>query len=359
MNINENNHTSLTYQDKIKIENKVKLRELLDEMPDFCREFFRGVENQTSSITRISYAYDLKLFFEYLLHYSQKFKNRQDVKEFVLSDLEKLSPTDIEEYLEYLSYYVKDNKEHTNDEAGLKRKITSLRSFYNYFYRKESIKYNPASFIKTPKIHTKEIVRLDINEVAQLLDMVESGEQLSETQKKYHNKTKVRDLALLTLLLGTGIRVSECVGIDISDIDFNNWGIKITRKGGNESMIYFGDEIYQALTSYLDERTKTTACEGHENALFLSMQHKRMSVRSVELLVKKYSKLVTTVKHITPHKLRSTYGTNLYQETGDIYLVADVLGHKDVNTTKRHYAAVDDTRRRSAANKVQLREKDN
>lgn len=81
-----------------------------------------------------------------------------------------------------------------------------------------------------------------------------------------------------------------------------------------------------------------------------------MNVRSVENLVKKYAKIVTPLKKITPHKLRSTYGTALYQETGDIYLVADVLGHKDVNTTKKHYAALDDARRRQAAKAVRLRE---
>jgi site-specific recombinase XerD len=96
--------------------------------------------------------------------------------------------------------------------------------------------------------------------------------------------------------------------------------------------------------------------EGSENALFLSMQKKRIAVRSVENLVKKYSRLVTPLKKITPHKLRSTYGTSLYKETGDIYLVADVLGHSDVNTTKKHYAALEDERRRSARNKVKLRE---
>ena len=96
--------------------------------------------------------------------------------------------------------------------------------------------------------------------------------------------------------------------------------------------------------------------EGHDNALFLSLQMKRMSERSVEKLVKKYAKLVNPLKKITPHKLRSTYGTSLYQETGDIYLVADVLGHSDVNTTRRHYAAMEDSRRRSARDKVRLRE---
>ena len=112
-----------------------------------------------------------------------------------------------------------------------------------------------------------------------------------------------------------------------------------------------------ALKEYLKEREHIIPEEGHEDALFLSLQRKRMSVRSVEKLVKKYSRIVTPLKKITPHKLRSTYGTNLYRETGDIYLVADVLGHSDVNTTKKHYAALEDERRRSARNKVRLREK--
>jgi site-specific recombinase XerD len=163
-------------------------------------------------------------------------------------------------------------------------------------------------------------------------------------------------LALLTLLLGTGIRVSECVGLDLNDIDFKNGGIRIHRKGGKEVTVYFGTEVEDALLDYLEERNQMIAEEGSENALFLSMQKKRIAVRSVENLVKKYSRMVTPLKKITPHKLRSTYGTSLYKETGDIYLVADVLGHSDVNTTKKHYAALEDERRRSARNKVKLRE---
>jgi len=98
------------------------------------------------------------------------------------------------------------------------------------------------------------------------------------------------------------------------------------------------------------------ALSGSEDALFLSLQKKRIGVRAVENMVKKYASAVTPLKHITPHKLRSTYGTNLYRETGDIYLVADVLGHEDVNTTKKHYAALEEERRRSARNRVHLRE---
>ena len=144
----------------------------------------------------------------------------------------------------------------------------------------------------------------------------------------------------MTLLLGTGIRVSECVGLDITDVDFRNNGIKVHRKGGAEVVVYFGDEVRTALLNYLEERNTIEAVEGSTNALFLSLQKKRIGVRAVENLVKKYSKLITTMKNITPHKLRSTYGTSLYRETGDIYLVADVLGHKDVNTTKKHYACL-------------------
>ena len=168
---------------------------------------------------------------------------------------------------------------------------------------------------------------MDVDEVAILLDEVESGENLTKNQQRYHDKTKTRDLALITLLLGTGIRVSECVGLNISDVDLKNNGIKIHRKGGNEAVVYFGEEVRDALLAYLEERKKVIAVEGHTDALFLSMQNKRISVRSVQILVKKYSQLVTNLKNITPHKLRSTYGTNLYNESGDIYLVADVLGH--------------------------------
>ncbi|MDI9487716.1 MAG: tyrosine-type recombinase/integrase, partial [Bacillota bacterium] len=151
------------------------------------------------------------------------------------------------------------------------------------------------------------------------------------------------------------IRVSECVGLDIDDVDFDNNGIKIRRKGGFEVVIYFGDEVREALLDYMEERKQLTAEEGHGNALFLSLQMKRLSVRAIENLVKKYSSGVVKLKNITPHKLRSTYGTSLYRETGDIYLVADVLGHRDVNTTKKHYAAIEDSRRRSAAKVVKLR----
>ena len=347
---------SNNYHDETAKENILQLRKLQEELPRFCRQYFRGIEQTTAPRTRLAYAYDLGVFFEFL-HKNNSVLSKTDITEFPLSVLDQITKADIEEYLEYLSYYVKDDgTKYTNDERGKRRKLASLRSFYNYFFRDEQIKSNPASLVPMPKLHDKEIVRLDPNEVAILLDQVEDGTKMTKSQMKFHDKTKVRDLALLTLLLGTGIRVSECVGLDISDVDFDNLAIKVRRKGGYEDVVYFGEEVEEALLSYLDQRKHMIPMSGHEDALFLSLQNRRMAVRSVENLVKKYASLVTTTKKITPHKLRSTYGTTLYQETGDIYLVADVLGHKDVNTTRKHYAAMKDDHKRKAAKTVKLRE---
>ena len=343
-----------SYHEQINIKNSLKLRDLINELPLFVFDFFRGIESTTSSRTRIAYAYDLRIFFDYILTYHPKFKQKE-ISDIQIDDLMIITPTDIERYIEYLSYYFKDETEHKNHERGKSRKIASLRTFYNYYYRKQKISGNPALLVDLPKIHDKNIIRLEIDEVAKLLDEVESGENLTKSQQKYHNITKTRDLALLSLLLGTGIRVSECVGLDINDVDFELNGIRIIRKGGNEVIIYFGDEVRETLLDYLTIRQSIIPISGHEDALFLSIQNRRLRVRSVQDLVKKYSKLVTKLKNISPHKLRSTYGTNLYRETGDIYLVADVLGHKDVNTTKKHYSQIEDERRRSAAKVVKLR----
>lgn len=343
------------YHDEQNKHNILKLRAILDTLPPFCDEFFRGIADTTSTRTRLAYAYDIRVFFEFL-HETNSVCNKMEISEFPIEILNQITRQDIEEYLSYISYYEKAGKEITNTERGKARKLSSLRSFYNYFFQNERINKNTAELVPTPKLHEKAIIRLDPNEVATLLDQVEAGTKLTKKELAYHEKTKTRDVALLTLLLGTGIRVSECVGLDMQDVNFNNNGIKIRRKGGYEAIIYFGEEVATALENYMEERKHCIPATGHENALFLSLQNRRIAVRSVENLVKKYASRVTTLKKITPHKLRSTYGTTLYRETGDIYLVADVLGHKDVNTTRKHYATMEEERRRKAAKAVKLRE---
>lgn len=349
---------ALSYHEQEDIENTKRIRGILKELPPFCTDFFRGIEPRTSARTRLAYAYDLKTFFDFLKQANPELKSKK-LRDLPLSLLDEIKLMDLEEYMEYLKCYSTEKREDLmNTESGIMRKVSTVKSFYNYFYRTERIQNNPASLLQLPKIHEKEIIRLDVDEVARFLDEVEDGECLTEKQKAYHAKTRLRDLAMMTLLLGTGLRVSECVGLNINDVDFRNGGLRIHRKGGKEVIVYFGAEVEYALQDYLSEREHIVPEEGSEEALFLSMQRKRINVRSVEKMVKKYAQLVTPLKKITPHKLRSTYGTNLYRETGDIYLVADVLGHSDVNTTKKHYAALEDERRRSARNKVQLREKE-
>ena len=351
----------VTYHEQSDRNNILRLREILATLPPFAKEYFRAVEPTTSTRTRISYAYDVRVFLQFLKESNPLYRSR-DLTEFKLSDLENVTAQDLVEYMEYLKLYsARENASgreeiQTNGERGLKRKMSSLRSFYAFYYRHEMISANPTVLIDMPKIHEKTIVRLDAGEVAALLDYIENcGESLTGQAAAYYQKTKERDLALITLLLGTGIRVSECVGLDIEDVDFRENRLKIVRKGGNEAYVYFGQEVETALRRYLDVRAGIEPAAGHEHALFYSVQRKRMNVRSVENLVEKYASSVTTTKKITPHKLRSTYGTALYRETGDIYLVADVLGHKNVDTTRRHYAAMDDDRRRSAASAVHLR----
>ena len=345
-----------TYHEQTAINNTEKLREVLKILPDFCRDYFRAISSTTSAKTRISYAYDIRTFFQFLLDENPACKNRT-LDSFTIEILDQVKAVDLEEYMEYLKLYHKGDRLETNGEVGLKRKISALRSFYAYYFKREMITTNPTVLIDVPKIHEKSIIRLDGDEVAGLLNYIEhAGDTLTGQKKVFYEKTKDRDIALVTLLLGTGIRVSECVGLDVEDVDFKNNGIKVVRKGGNEMVVYFGEEVEKALINYMEIRKGITPLAGHEHALFYSAQRRRITVQAVENLVKKYSRQVTTTKKITPHKLRSTYGTALYQETGDIYLVADVLGHKDVNTTKKHYAALDDQRRRQAATAVRLRE---
>ena len=347
-----------TYREHTDMENTLKLRQVLATLPPFCKDYFRAIDTTTTAKTRISYAYDIRIFFQFLLDENPAFKDHA-MTDFTVDVLDQIKAVDLEEYQEYLKVYKNDEEKCiTNTEKGLARKMSALRSFYGYYFKRQIISKNPTLLVEMPKMHEKAIIRLDTDEIAMLLDYVDhGGDNLTGQRKAYFEKTKNRDLAILTLLLGTGIRVSECVGLDLQDIDFKNNGITVTRKGGNQMVVYFGEEVENALNTYLyTTRKQTVPLSGHENALFLSTQRKRMGVQAVENMVKKYAREVTPNKKITPHKLRSTYGTALYKETGDIYLVADVLGHKDVNTTKKHYAAIDEDRRRQAAGAVKLRE---
>jgi site-specific recombinase XerD len=194
-----------------------------------------------------------------------------------------------------------------------------------------------------------------MDEMRRMLEQAATGDGLTPRQKAWHKLTVKRDYALISLFLGTGVRVTECVGMDIGDVDLENNAFLVTRKGGNQVVLYFPPEVAEALAEYMAEREEIETQPGHEEALFLSMQKRRITQRAVQNLVKKYAAVAAPLKpRISPHKLRSTFATNLYNKTGDIYLVADVLGHSSVDTTRKHYADMTDARRRMAAEQVEL-----
>jgi len=344
-----------TYFTERNNKNTILARKILRDLPEFCYDFFTGVENTTSSLTRLNYAYDLRVFFDYMFNETNVF-NGKNINTLEPEDLANVKASHIERFVSYLSTYEdREGKIRTNNERGKARKLATIRAFFKYFYRKELIPQDVSSKVSMPKLHEKSIIRLESDEIPKFLNTVESGYGLSGHAVGFHKKTQKRDIAMLTLLLGTGMRVSECVGLNLTDIDFKINGLKITRKGGNQVVLYFSDEVKVPLVDYINERLENPYLKD-EPALFCSLQNKRITPRAVQNLVKKYASIVTPLKHITPHKLRSTYGTALYRETGDIYIVADVLGHKDVNTTKKHYAAISEDLRRNAANKVKLRD---
>ncbi|MDC7278355.1 MULTISPECIES: tyrosine-type recombinase/integrase [Pseudobutyrivibrio] len=346
------------YKDKNK-NLKLKLRELEDQLPKPALDYVHSKEQNAQTSTLISYCYDLLTFFRFLSDSNPIVGN--DLKKIDYDILNKITPDDIEEYKRYLELNTV-GEQHENGKKAIARKLSPLRGMYKYLMVREYVKSDPTQLVELPKIKKdKNIVRMNNYEVQAILEAIDNGNAFtSERQRKYNQKTRGRDLAILTLMLNTGIRVSECNGLDLNDVDFNVNSLTIVRKGGGQDIIYFNDEVSQVLQDYVNgEREYINPVEGQETALFYSLQGRRISVDAIENLVKKYAKMVVPNKKITPHKLRSTYGTALYRETGDIRLVADVLGHENINTTIDYYAAIEDEHKRLARNAVDFSRKDN
>lgn len=340
-----------------KLKQAERLRKILLELPDVCYDFILSIESNTSILTRLNYAGDLRIFLSYLADEIQLFQ--KPVNSLSTDDFQLVLPRHIEMFLEFLSIYERNDLVLQNQNLGKKRKLSAVRTFFKYMLKHQYIPSLPTSIIDTPKIAEKPIIRLDGGEVNDMLEVVVTGKELTKRQVTYQRFTGVRDTALLKLMLGTGVRISECVGLNIADVDLEHKSFRVTRKGGKESILYFSDEIRGALQDYLMQRTSVVPLPGHGNALFLSMQNRRITARAVENLVKKYAMTAVPLKKITPHKLRSTFGTALYRATGDIYLVADVLGHKDVNTTRKHYADMNEENRKKAADAVHYEKNNN
>lgn len=327
---------------------------ILSRLPGFVRDYIRSIHNRTSPRTRYEYLKDIENFLIYVFaHYTP---GAQDLKGITTGDLAKLTKSDFEGYFEHLEHYTKDGREITNSRVSIKRKMSSLRRFFAYLFENELIPSDNIRKVEQPKISKKEIIRLEPDE---MLDMVNAAGSLSPTpmtskQRQYHQLQYVRDSAIICLFLSSGLRVSELVSLDLDDIDMTRHLVHVVRKGGDEASVYFSDEASAVIGEYLNWRKENKDIPDDEKALFVSSRGSRFSVRAVEKLIAKYAARVVPGKHITPHKLRATYATNLYNATGDIYLVAECLGHKDVTTTKNHYADMSSKHKEAARNLISL-----
>lgn len=327
-----------------------KANSLLSSLPCFVKQYIRSIHTRTSPRTRYEYLKDIDTFFSYL-------KSQLKTETIDLGILSSLNKSDFEDYFEHMEQYSNGKKTVRNGRASIKRKMSSLRHFFAYLFRNEMIKSDEIRKLAMPKLHKKEIIRLDDDDATNFIDAVENGTALTKKEQDYFELQSVRDKAIVYLLLSTGMRVSECAELDINDVDLPKRSVHIVRKGGDEAIVYFSDEAAGHIEQWLEQRKEDKSIPETETALFTSSRRTRLSVRGIEKLVKKYAARSVPLKHITPHKLRATYATNLYNATGDIYLVAETLGHKDVKTTKEHYANMSDKRKEENRNKVVFKKK--
>lgn len=328
---------------------RAKLSHILEELPEYMKRFFVSIDSTVTIKTQVAYAQDLKTFLLFEAKSNPILKN-QKIKNIPLELFDKITPTDIEDYLSYLSGYDRNGEWRTNSKEAKQRKLAALRAFYKNFSKKGFLKSNPAAAVDMPTLDKKAIIALTEEEVKDLLSVVEDGYGLSKKQAELHKKTACRDVTIFSLLLGTGMRISELVGINLGDIDLGNKKIRVIRKGGDEEIICLSDELADKVEFYIEaDRPKYIKSDNDEQALFMSLKGKRISIRQIQEMTKKYAEIAVPLKHITPHKMRSTFGSFIYNQTGDPALVAQMLGHASTDITMKRYAKMDTRRVEQAA----------
>lgn len=322
---------------------------LLKQLPVPAIQYLQEKEDEGLSFsTRIAYAYDLITFFSYLQSSNPVFKNIE-THQFTIEHLQNLELNDFKEYRRFLSGT--ELSDLHNENKAIARKFAPVRGMFQYLYNTEQINANPASQLKLGKIKKqKTTIYMETTEIAALLDGLSTGHlNMSAHQRVYFEKTKLRDIAIMYILLGTGIRASECQGLDISDFNFRDNCFPVIRKGGELDMIYFNDQVKEALLNYINgPRSVVTPKPGHEEALFLSLQNRRISIDAIEKLVSKYTKEICTNKKITPHKLRSTFGTLFYKASGyDLLATQNAMGHENPNTTQIYIGGKEEDKKKA------------
>ena len=314
-----------------------RTKRLLEKCPKIIEDFFYSL-TECAATTRGAYTEHVIAYFEYL-----------DKEGFDYSDPRKFSevkPNHINKYLEYIKFHRKNGEEGQLSEGTRAKKFYAIRKFYEFLLDNEYIDNSPCNRVKPPRVtDEKEIIAMTPEEVRILKENIKNGvgsHKAKAFQKHYVN----RDLAIVSLGCTTGLRVGSICEINMDDIDIDNRTIIVREKGNKVRTIRIGENTAKIINDWMIDRWMMFIgfCD---DALFVSGAGKRLRPEDIALMLKKYS--VGIDKPITPHKMRSTCATNLYEATGDIFLVQDILGHKNIANTRR-YAKMSEKRREEAVN---------
>ncbi len=324
------------------------LREYTDQLPDFVNEYIIEYYTGESINTQIGYAIDIKIFLNYLK--LEILDNVEDIKNITVSDIDGLRVTDLIHFKSYLKEYSQESvtatgkpitRVYRNSAYGINRKMSAVRGLFIYLYKTEQIKENITDKVDFAKLHQKIKKRLTVQETSDLLDVIYSGEKYySGRLLSEYEKRKFRDTAIFTTYLGTGIRVSELININIEDVDFATNTIIVKRKGGDEQEIFLPAQVKETISDYLKYEKEINNRDINTGPLFLSRNKKRFTAAGIEKLLKGYCQTVgiTNPDKTRPHALRRTFACQLLEDGVDIKMVAELLGHKNIEVTHKYYA---------------------
>ena len=323
------------------------LREYTDQLPDFVTEYLIEYYTGESVNTQIGYAIDIRVFFNYLK--AEVLKKVDDIKNITTKDIDNLKVTDLIRFKSYLREYEQEThtvtgkiikRTYRNSAYGINRKMSAVRGMFIYLYKTEQIKENITDKVDFAKLHQKIKKRLTSQETCDLLDVIYNGEKYYEGRLlTEYKKRKARDTAIFTTYLGTGIRVSELINLNIEDLDLDTNSFIVTRKGGDQQEIFMPQQVKETISEYL-EQEKSLRETIEKGPLFLSRNGKRFTTAGIEKLLKNYCRTVsiTNPDKTRPHALRRTFACQLLEDGVDIKMVAELLGHKNIEVTHKYYA---------------------
>ncbi|MBP3898118.1 MAG: tyrosine-type recombinase/integrase [Mogibacterium sp.] len=315
------------------------------ELPSFLRSYFIYLKGNVLPMTRLAYLHDVKFFFNYLINETD-LTEAEDTKHITSEELNNIEAADVNLFIDYCRRYrVDDGKTVTiyeNNNKTLSRKKSSVSVLFKQLYRDGIIERNITDGfdpIRVQKPGEREIKALQDNEVMVMLDAVTNGTGLTDHEKIYWEKTRMRDKAILMLFVTYGLRLSELQQLNVSSFNFTRGEFKIYRKRGKESVMPLNRSVVMAVTDYLITERKAVIAQNSasEDALFLSLQGRRITERAIRELVKKYTSIALGTSRdagYSPHKLRATAATSLIGRGNSIYDVQALLDHEQVTTTQ-------------------------